>query len=283
MIKRNGVEVMNARSKNVSIAKETLAICKAKQYTTFNGVVVDLTNSLDDAIASTKLYKEDIALEVKTIFRHPVIEVVNETTAQAAVRLLKDGKQDIAALNFASARNQGGGFLSGAMAQEEDLCRCSGLYPCLKSKPVFYNQNILCDDCYYTNNIIYSKDVPFFRNEFNLLLEQPFPLSIISSPAPNLNAVRGNLATVKEVDELALLSRLLERAVKILQVAHVNGHSNIILGAWGCGAFGNDPVMVATVFEEALKVVPTFTHVCFAVYDTRTPPHLFESFNEIFK
>jgi uncharacterized protein (TIGR02452 family) len=272
MIKRDGVAIMNARTKNVSIAKETLDILKEKHYTSLNGEVVDISKSLDAAVDGTIYYPADFDFSVKAVFRIPKIEVTNETTAQAAVRLAD--KENLVALNFASARNQGGGFLSGAVAQEEDLCRCSGLYSCLKKKPLFYNANILCDDTLYTDGIIYSPKVPFIRNEHNLLLETPFELSIISAPAPNLNGSNS-------IDEDLYVNTILNRSQRILQVAHENGHKNIILGAWGCGAFGNDSVNIANIFMAALQSVPSFEHVCFAIYDTRTPPHLFETFQEV--
>ena len=274
MIKRDGVAVMNERTGNVSIAKETIKVCKDKQYTAPSGNVVDFSSSLDAALQGTKLYVPSEVIETKTIFKIPKIEAVNETTSQAAVRLLKTTNK-VVALNFASARNQGGGFLSGAIAQEEDLCRASGLYPCLKSKPIFYNENILCDDCYYTDHIIYSPDVPFFRDDDNKFLETTYNLSIISAPAPNLRSA-------KDVDEDKVVDTIFNRCKRILEIAGQHGHDTIILGAWGCGAFGNDPALVATCFAEALKDVPVFSHVCFAVYDTRTPPHLFETFNQVF-
>jgi uncharacterized protein (TIGR02452 family) len=134
----------------------------------------------------------------------------------------------------------------------------------------------MCDDAFYTNGILYSPNVPFFRDEHSLFLEQPFPLSIISSPAPNVNGM-------KNVDEKVLLKTLHNRAIRILEVAHANGHKNIILGAWGCGAFGNSSKIVADVFKSALLHVPYFEHVTFAVYDTREPPVIYETFSEIYR
>lgn len=273
MIKRDGVEIKN---KNVSIAKNTLDILKNKYYISLSGNRVDISESLDFAVKNTKLYSEDIAYQVSTPNVSCTLEITNETTAQAASRLLKAGKEDLVALNFASARNPGGGWLHGAKAQEEDLARCSGLYSCLRSKPMFYNTNILCDDTYYTDEIIYSPQVPFFRNEHLLLLEEPFNLSIISAPAPNVSAM-------KEPDEELLYNCIYNRSIKILQIAKENNHKNVILGAWGCGAFGNSPDMVAKIFTEALQKVPAFEHVCFAVYDTREPPILYETFKQIIK
>jgi uncharacterized protein (TIGR02452 family) len=287
MIKRDGVGIMNARTQNVKIAKDTIDISKNQKYTSVNGTDVDISQDMNHALEGTALYKYDSELpdtDWETCV--PTIEVVNETTTSAAVRLAALGKTDLVALNFAAARNQGGGFLAGAMAQEEDLCRKSGLYSCLKRKPIFYNENILCDNTFYTHNIIYSPKVPFFRDEFNLLVDNPFTLSVITSPAPNVSAMKHfeteHGTHLSDSDEGLLGITLMERAERILEVAAAHGHKNIILGAWGCGAFGNDPYQVSKAFAYALKQVPAFEHVCFAVYDTREPQILFETFQKTF-
>jgi uncharacterized protein (TIGR02452 family) len=270
MITKDGVAVTNARTKNASIAKETIKIIKEGHYTALSGAVIDLSEDFGAAIKGTILHQDPLPIQQYTV-HVPTFEVLNETTAQAAVRLMALGMTDIVGLNFASARNPGGGFLAGAMAQEEDLCRCSGLYACIKNKPMFYNDNILCDDTFYTHNIIYSPKVPFFRDQYNLFMENPFTLSIISAPAPNLR-------NMESVDEKLVYNVLYERAVKIFQIAALYGHKTIILGAWGCGAFGNDAKMVANVFLDALKVVPAFEHVCFACFDNRPDANVFETF-----
>jgi uncharacterized protein (TIGR02452 family) len=275
MIKRDGVALMNARTGNVPVAKETLDVLQHKGYVSPSGKQVDISEMLDAALQGTVLYKPDSHLpDTDWVSATPIIEVTNETTANAAVRLGTLGKTDIVALNFASGRNPGGGFLSGAVAQEEDLCRCSGLYLCIKNKPVFYNENILCDHAYYTDNVIYSPKVPFIRNDKLEFLEEPFELSIITAPAPNVRAI-------EEVDNQRLNNVLYNRTVKILQVAASHGYKNIILGAWGCGAFGNSPEMVAKIFMEGLKLIPAFEHVTFAVYDKRENTPLFAAFNKI--
>jgi len=273
MITRDKVAIMNERTKNVAIAKETLSIIKDGCYTSLSGNKVDISESLAHTIKKTKLYRDPIPVKEynRTL---PRVEVVNETAIAAAIRLTTAGEMNMVALNFASARNQGGGFLSGAMAQEEDLCRCSGLYASLRIKPMFYNENILCNNTYYTNNIIYSPDVPFFRDTHNMLLEKPISLSIISAPAPNVGSM-------ENVDEKLLSEKLYSRATKIFQIAEENDHKTIILGAWGCGAFGNDPRMVSAVFKEVLSKIP-FEHVVFAAYDTRPETPVFEAFKNTF-
>ena len=273
MIKRAGIEVMNKRSKNVAISKETLDVIKNKSYTLSDGTVIDITFEVDFAINGTRLYTSTHSFNNSNKLIKPKLEVTNETTAQAAKRLLDEGLTDLVALNFASARNVGGGFLGGAIAQEEDLCRASALYACTKSKPVFYNENILCDNTYYTDNIIYSPNVPFFRDEYSEFINS-FNLSIITAPAPNVTAMN-------EPNEETLLSTLSTRAAKILQVAHENKHKNIILGAWGCGAFGNSSEMIANVFVKALHKYPHFENVCFAIFDNRPQTPVYETFKQI--
>lgn len=275
MIKRDGVDLMNERTLNVKIAKENIKIFDKGNYQSPNGQTVDLESSLDFAIDNTVYYPDPLPRKDYTKIT-PIIEVTNETTTQAARRLQAAGKENVVVLNFASARNQGGGFLAGALAQEECLCRESGLYACLKRKPMFYNTNIMCDDPYYTDGIIYSPKVPFFRDSNNLLMEEPYFLSVISAPAPNLSGSK------PEGLSHLLKGIIRERSLKILEVAEAHGHQNIVLGAWGCGAFGNDPKMIADAFALALEKVPTFEHVCFAVYDTREPPVLYEAFKKTF-
>ena len=261
----------NPRQKNKSIAEETYDILKGKSYISVNGKYVDLTIDLANMVSGTKYYPDPIAIDKQPVLA-PKIEVVNETTTAAAVRLSKLNK--LVALNFASARNSGGGWRHGAKAQEEDLARASGLYSSLKSKPMYYNTNILCEDTFYTDGIIYSPDVPFFRNEHGLLIDEPYYLSIISAPAPNLYAM-------DNIDWTVVEQVLYDRMVKILRVAVLNGHRNIILGAWGCGAFQNDARMVAATFLNALADVQHFEHVCFAVYDNSISCNIFNTFKQI--
>jgi len=275
MIKRNGVALMNERTGNVRIARETIEILKNGGYTNPNGDLVDISDDLFKAINGTILYGASYTIpRQKLDLVEATIEVTDETTTKAAVRLLEK-TDNVVALNFASARNPGGGFLAGAVAQEEDLARSSGLYVCVKSKPMFYNENILCDDTMYTDNIIYSPNVPFFRDDHNRFLTEPYLLSVISAPAPNVRAV-------ENLDEDLLYWKLYDRALRVLQIAAKHNHRTIILGAWGCGAFGNPPELVSEVFVDALMALPAFDHVCFAVYDTRPDQPVYNTFKQAF-
>jgi uncharacterized protein (TIGR02452 family) len=284
-IKRGGAEVTNhrtvevqqARNVNIQIANETLEIIKNRQYTSPSGKIVEIGTDYDKAFNGTIYYPDPIPTKLYEYYIpnvNPTIEVVNEKAAHVAQRLIISGKKNVVALNFASGICPGGAFLDGSPAQEEELCRGSALYPCIKNKPLFYNQNIMQGDEYYTDGVIYSPDVPFFRDEDLNLIEIPFNLSIITCPAPRKRGMEG-------VDEEKLDTVLRTRIHKILKVARNHGHRNIILGAWGCGAFGNNPIQVAEIFQDELKAIPNFDHIVFAVYDKREGSPVFETFREI--
>lgn len=277
MIKRDGKDISSLRSKNIEIAKSTLEIVKQGKYHSSLGSVVELKKEFQYSIDNTKLVLETDQLTISGAKNNnPVVTVENEKANAAAQRLLKLGTKKIVALNFASATSPGGGFLGGSQAQEEDLCRASGLYPCLKNKPMFYNTNIAADDLYYNDNMIYSPDVMFFRGEYAYqMLDEPFPLSIITSPAPCLR----NIAP-EEVDEERVTKTLNQRAKRIFEVATANEHRTLILGAWGCGAFMNDPESVIAAFQAAMVEFPYFDHIHFAVYDDREPASVFELFKQ---
>src|SRR5205823_7936071 len=116
------------------------------------------------AVQGTRSYPPDHALIKVEPGNTPTrFEVANETTLAAARRLLTAGLRPVA-LNFASATAPGGGFLSGARAQEESLARSSGLYACLVGNAM-YEFHRPRHDPMYTHYAIYSPDVPVFRTD----------------------------------------------------------------------------------------------------------------------
>ncbi|RFU41072.1 TIGR02452 family protein [Actinomadura logoneensis] len=171
------------------------------------------------------------------------------------------------ALNFASAKNPGGGFLNGAHAQEEGLARASGLYASLRAAREYYEVHRELRDPLYTDHMIYSPAVPVFRTDSGALLDEPYSVAFLTSSAPNRGATH-------EEHKLARLPDVLrQRALKVLAAAAFHGHRRIVLGAWGCGVFRNDPNEVAEAFADALRpdggpFARHFETVVFAVYDT---------------
>src|SRR5260370_38640775 len=108
------------------------------------------------------------------------VEVANETTFRGLSRLSASGGH-IGCLNFASAKNPGGGFLSGAQAQEEALARSSALYPCLLRAPDYYERNRANHSAIYLDLVIFSPLVPFFRDDSAALLERPALAAVITA------------------------------------------------------------------------------------------------------
>lgn len=259
------------------VAASTLSILKAGGYSAPSGTWRELAAISARARVGTRLYnptqlgdllarsvaEQGTASQSTT---SAFCEVTPETTGAAARRLAASGP--VVLLNFASARNPGGGFLGGARAQEEDLARCSALYECLLAQPEYYRANREFESPLYTDHLLYSPEVPFFRDDDHELLEEPYLASVITSPAPNAGAWLG------AHDDRSELSRTLaRRAAMVLAVARAHGHRRLVLGAWGCGVFGNDPREVAAVFAELLRgprFAGAFDHVTFAIWD-RSP------------
>lgn len=160
-------------------------------------------------------------------------------------------------LNFASAKNPGGGFLRGTVAQEETLARSSNLYPSLIIHKEFYSNN---EPPYYSDKAIYSPHVLFFKNDYGDYTGESKSCSVITCAAPNLNSGDYDLNKVKD--------EFLNRIAKVLKIAILNEEENIILGAWGCGVFKNPPELVAECFKQILKTYRTcFEKIIFAIPD----------------
>lgn len=203
--------------------------------------------------------------------------MANETTFRGLAKVAVRGGH-IACLNFASARNPGGGFLGGAQAQEEALARASALYHCLLAAPEYYERNRGNRSAVYLDLVIFSPQVPFFRTDAGDLLKKPVLASVITAPAPNRGAVAEN-----EPGNLPLIETALRRrAEMVLHIAQAHGVERIVLGAWGCGVFRNDAVKVASVFANLIKppgrFARVFRDVLFSVYDRVEPPLTLRAF-----
>lgn len=141
------------------------ALLRTGRYQSPSGGEVDLSAALEAAVAGTRLYApEQLPGEPqRREGASPVVEVTSERTQEAAYRLVVEEGERVAWLSFASARRPGGGFLNGAVAQEEDLARCSGLYACLRTQPGYYAANRAEPSLLYTDHMIWAPEVPFFR------------------------------------------------------------------------------------------------------------------------
>ena len=208
------------------------------------------------------------------------VRVTKHKTFEAAMALHKEfPDKKIAVLNFASATRPGGGVKTGSSAQEESLCRCSTLYPTLDRRWLwqkYYDANRAAHDVRHTDACIYSPGIVICKTD------DPFPVrmrpedfvvvDVISCAAPNLrnepsnwhNSETGKAIRMPEVE---LFQLHLKRAKHIMHVAAANRVNILVLGAFGCGAFENDPEVVAKAYHAALASSRArFDVIEFAIY-----------------
>jgi len=266
------------RNENAAIFRDTEAMCKAHPR-------------LKEAIAFSRT-NQKLILEGDKVDVPP-----NGSTAEG--RLIVSPKRTFEAasayahtmktcvLNFASASNPGGGVVNGSSAQEEALCRCSTLYFNLNTNALwngFYSPHRAARDPIHNDDAIWTPRVVVFKsdNAFPTPLPESewYEVDVISCAAPNLrerpsnsmNSGDGDRCIRLAPDELRTIHE--RRLGRILDIAAANGEEAVVLGAFGCGAFRNDPAVVAAA---AASVVPRylarFKAIEFAVYcrpgDTR--------------
>jgi len=258
------------RLKRISIAQDTLATIERGHYKNQHEQVVDLNASVNSCLQQTKLLTpeqlEDLNPTLPS-YESTQIEVVNETTLEGAKRLRdQQAFERIGILNFASAKNAGGGFLGGSQAQEESIARSSALYASLQKCPEYYdyhrktNKSLL-----YSDHMIYSPDCPVFKLDSGELLAEPYSVDIITSAAPNRGALARN-----QPDAIADLDSVFIKRIRLmLKLAVAQGCDALVLGAWGCGVFCNEPEDVAAWFAEQLsgdgEFANSFKHISFSI------------------
>lgn len=236
---------MSTKTVNANKAKEWLNTMKSNSsYLEYIQKSINNTSVINGKLIS----KEDLAYIKKKIKEAnedsylPQICISGNTTYDEIKDAYYESDRQIAVLNFASYYNPGGGFLKGSIAQEESLCHVSGLYNILSSLPVYerraQTETTLPE---YFDSVIYSPAVPFTITEESV--SQPYLVDVISVSAPNCN--RTPIARYEEY-----VKALKRRIEAIFVLPYIHGCTKIILGAWGCGVFKNDPKLIAQYFLE---------------------------------
>ncbi|CAG1004428.1 hypothetical protein ANRL4_03445 [Anaerolineae bacterium] len=272
------------------IARDTLAALQTGSYLTAHGQQVEIGAQASRCVEQTRCYSPESLSQIQgqvlaspLAFAYTTFEVANETTLEGCAHLVTEGGYErVGVLNFASARHPGGGFLDGAQAQEESLARSSGLYPSLIACPDYYRVNRQTRTALYTDWMIYSPACPVFRTDQGGWLETPYRVDFLTSPAPNAGAIRQN-----EPERVGDIEPTLHaRASKVLALAASQGCEVLVLGAWGCGVFANDPQVVAAVFGTALHATGAFWRrfqkVRFSVWDRSSAQATFKAFEAVF-
>lgn len=199
----------------------------------------------------------------------------------------------VAVLNFASATTPGGGVTKGSSAQEECLCRVSNLYLCLTEPNLwesFYQKHRDEKDAIHNNDIIYTPNVRVIKDDdYNPYSEEDcFNVDVITCAAPNLrekptNSFNMDLGKKVEISDEDLYKVHYKRATKIMEVAASYNIEVLILGAFGCGAFRNNPEVVANAMKDAVENFRhAFKEIEFAVYCSPNDPTNFNTFKVVF-
>lgn len=265
------------RAERAAVAAETDAIIEAGFYDAQERVTI--ADAIAAAKAATHIHEahETLTHQPAQVTRTS-IDVTGETTLQAAKRLTEQRRGGVACLNFASAKHPGGGYQGGSQAQEESLARSSALVATLNTVESFYQRHRNQPNPIYTDTVVCSPEVPVFRDDSGQLLDEPYQVAFITAAAPNARALRERGAVVE------LRPILRSRGARVLGAALHHGWAHLILGAWGCGVFGNDPADVADTFAELLtgSYRHTFQTVTFAVLDTAPSTPTLRAFEDAF-
>ena len=223
-----------------------------------------------------------------------IIKVTNRDTFTAAkeyANIINSTNEGfVGVLNFASSTNPGGGVTKGSTAQEECLCRCSNLYLTLYQEKCireYYNVNKKYMSNLGSDAIIYSRNIYVFKDKnYNMLpVKDRFYVDVLTCAAPNLREnPRNQYNTDASEEKLTLTDEELynihvKRARNILNVAIKNEDDYLILGAFGCGAFRNNPEIVAKAYKDVLQDYM----YCFKVIDFAIIDGKYSNNHEIFK
>ncbi len=287
---------------NIELLAETLSIASQGRYFA-GGKEVPLTYDpvrLSEATVITPAQAQKNRERIKKMITLPAnaapgpftVETTNEDTFTAACRLSRQGqpslhKPKVLVLNFANPVHPGGGVRRGARAQEEDLCRQSTLLLSLESTQArpYYDLHRQRNDFLATDAMILSPNVEILRDaKGHLLPDGTIDVAVLTCAAP----VARRSGFAPQDDRLQKV--LYQRILSLLSTAIVYDYRYLVLGAWGCGAFGNDANIVAQLFVRVFREIQQnyildntpFRHVCFAVLDRTPDQYNLKSFRHYF-
>lgn len=262
---------------NTQIARETLSILEQNGYSLGGEQIV--LSPAPSAFREAELYTPEridaLSLPEKRLRGEILVELADSFEAAK-----KFGIGRTLVLNFANAYHAGGGFLYGSIAQEESLCRRSTLYASLTSErgKEMYAYNAAHAGTDGAQSMLLSPQTVVFRGLDGELFAPPYTLFVISAAAPDLS---GDSRLLDGGKIAAVFDR---RIGSVLKIAASCGYETVVLGAWGCGAFGNDAKDVAARFRFALSERDFrryFSRVVFAIYESYNK-YNFNSFRSAF-
>ncbi len=287
-----GIELKNKmidrRTKNADIFRDT-----ERQYKSDAQLIKAVRASTEKQVFIGE--NEVVRIPAPSKIEKARIIVSGKRSLEAAQAYAQQGKK-VCVLNFASATNPGGGVVRGSSAQEECICRCTTLYPCLNTGSlwdIFYTPHRKMENPLYNNDCIYTPDLCVFKSDTNFPESLPrnewWNVNVITCAAPNLrehpsNAMNPFAGNITAKISLAELEELLTKRIRrIFEIGAANGNEVLILGAFGCGAFRNPPEIVAKVFNKVMQdFLYNFDTIEYAVYHTEREISNYKAFMEEF-
>ena len=186
--------------------------------------------------------------------------IVKKTTVECILSYAEN--YSVLALNFANAMYAGGGYVLGGNAQEESLCRSSLLYYTIKTQKEYYRRNRLHILPDYTDTLIYSENVPLIRDDKGELLENPLSCGFLTIPAVNRTFAKFMFSDRK------INQKMQRRIDMILNISAEKNPDVLVLGAFGCGMFGNKREIILDMFEKSINAgFPENIKIIFAIPD----------------
>lgn len=220
-----------------------------------------------DVIFEDKLVSQCTCLDISdnkgSHCRKGNVVVLPMTVQDYMLRHAKLSGKKVAVLNFASFTEPGGKFIQGAMAQEEALCHASNLYNVLRNFEDDYYAINRCmrDYGYYKSNMLYTPDILFVGEDNSVVCKA----DVITMAAPNARAIERSMRSLGKCKEV-----MAERLELIIKYAILRNVDVLVLGAYGCGVFRNDPEFVSKCCNGLLgKYSNCFDTVVFPIPDGR--------------
>lgn len=278
---------MSTPIQRIEIFQDTMDWVKSDQF---------LADSIVKAKKNTEIFWED---DYPKFNQNSVYEteitVSKNRSYEAAMKLNEQVPGNkIAVMNFANAFHAGGGVTKGSSAQEECLCRTSTLYPLLYRRSLrdtFYKHHHSVNTAKASDALIYTEGVIICKSDEDLPKRLPreewLSVDVITVAAPDLRtqsnihaALVGNGAFMNDAE---LFGYHVKRAIHILTCAAAKGADTLVLGAFGCGAFQNNPEIVARAYKIALQEFPkVFKRIEFAVYCSPNDETNYQVFSRAF-
>lgn len=227
------------------------------------------------SVENSKVYDETKFLDKSDGKISQIIIKDSNVSDEIENLLVNFGDKKICVLNFASFTSPGGGFINGAMAQEEALCHDTNLYNILKEfKPLYDKNKSLRNNGIYKNWAIYSPDVVYDK----ICGATINHIDVITCPAPNASVFFNSFSSEEDVNRYSNI--LYERCKYVLDIARENNVNVLCLGAFGCGVFANNPYCVAECFKILLETKNYYFDV--VIFPIPAGDNL-DAFKEIFK